>query len=472
MALSRYQVVPGGGESSGSDDGWDMGEVREPDEKIDKNPVNESNEDIFKKALTTGNVKIVEQLLKSGLNVECCFQFGWTPLMYAASVANMEMIRLLLDRGANASFEKDKFTVLMAACTAHSSEEKIVKCVDLLLSRNADPNIACRKQMTPLMYSAREGHPQVVSLLVAHGANIHAQDENGYTGLAWAAHDGRKNIVLKMLELGADKTLSTKNGETPAEIARKFNHLEIFSILSFSANMGQGKVTLNREEAIYRYLKIQPDQELKHTSYSTSSDLEVFLGGLDLEHLTELFKENDITLRQLLHFKGEELKKVGISCEVDCKKIVVAVKEIQVEDARLEEFSTFLNLESSSDELFAFLLKLNRQCNCLTQTVRAVNDQIPLNPQNIVLEWDYTQNFTSVCEDIVTSVADLNKEVYSLQCLLTKFKKGQQNTPCRVPPLEDQNGWRKYGLLKMSAAMFLSFGFIFLLVKVNRDCSL
>ncbi|KAE8615912.1 hypothetical protein XENTR_v10008662 [Xenopus tropicalis] len=468
MALRRYQVVPGGGESSDSDDGWDMGEARQQDELIEKNPVNESTEDIFKKALTTGNVKIVEQLLNSGLNVECCFLFGWTPLMYAASVANLEMIRLLLDRGANASFEKDKFSVLMAACTAQAGEEKIVKCVDLLLSRNADPNIACRKQMTPIMYSAREGHLQVVSLLVAHGADINAQDENDYTGLAWAAHDGRKNMVLKMLELGADKTLSTKKGETPAEIARKLNHLEIFSILSFSANSGQGKMTLNKEEAIYRYLKIQPDQELKYTnSYSTSSDLEVFLCGLDLEHLTELFKENDITLKQLLHFKEEELKKVGVCCEVDCKKIVGAVKEIQVDDAKPEEFPAFLNLESSSDELFAFLLKLNRQCNCLTHTVRAVNDQIPLNPQNIVMEWDYTQNFSSVCEDIVTSVADLSKETCSLKLLLNKFKNGQKSTPCRVPPLEEQTGWRKDRVLKMSAIMLLSFGLISLLVKVN-----
>lgn len=35
--------------------------------------------------------------------------------------------------------------------------------------------------MTPVMYAARDGHPQVVALLVAHGAEVNAQDENGYT---------------------------------------------------------------------------------------------------------------------------------------------------------------------------------------------------------------------------------------------------------------------------------------------------
>ncbi|OWK06700.1 ASZ1, partial [Cervus elaphus hippelaphus] len=63
--------------------------------------------------------------------------------MYAASVSNVELVRVLLDRGANASFDKDKQTVLITACSARGSEEKILKCVELLLSRNADPNVAC-----------------------------------------------------------------------------------------------------------------------------------------------------------------------------------------------------------------------------------------------------------------------------------------------------------------------------------------
>lgn len=34
----------------------------------------------------------------------------------------------------------------MAACTAPAPEENILKTVELLLSRNADPNFACRYQ--------------------------------------------------------------------------------------------------------------------------------------------------------------------------------------------------------------------------------------------------------------------------------------------------------------------------------------
>lgn len=34
----------------------------------------------------------------------------------------------------------------MAACTAQASEENILNTVELLLSRNADPNLTCRYQ--------------------------------------------------------------------------------------------------------------------------------------------------------------------------------------------------------------------------------------------------------------------------------------------------------------------------------------
>ncbi|MBZ3880533.1 Ankyrin repeat, SAM and basic leucine zipper domain-containing protein 1 [Sciurus carolinensis] len=177
----RGVAVAGGEESSDSEDeGWHIGYLDPASQKLKSSLPTEEKNETFKKALTTGDTSLVEELLDSGISVHSNFRYGWTPLMYAASVANVEMVRLLLDRGANASFDKDKQTVLMTACSACGSEEQILKCVELLLSRNADPNVTCRRLMTPIMYAARDGHPQVVALLVAHGADVNAQDENGY----------------------------------------------------------------------------------------------------------------------------------------------------------------------------------------------------------------------------------------------------------------------------------------------------
>ncbi|KAM4035315.1 ankyrin repeat, SAM and basic leucine zipper domain-containing protein 1 [Anomaloglossus baeobatrachus] len=467
MAACNYYAVPGGGESSDSDDPWDIGDHGELGKMLNTTLVPDSNEDSLKNALTAGNVKLVETLLDSGINVECIFHYGWTPLMYAATTGNLAMIRLLLDRGANANFEGGAFTVLMAACTANASEENIVKCVDLLLSRNVDPNVCCRKKMTPVMLAASKGHSQVVTMLVAHGADINAQDENGFTGLIWAANSGQKNTVLKLLELGADIMRSTKSGNTAADVAKQNNHLEIFSILSFSVNINNGKSSLSKEEAMYRYLTVQP--ETSSYSCSTSSDLEVFLHGLGLEHLVELLKDNDLTLRQLLCLEESELRQAGITDVKDCKKIMAAMKEIHVEETKLEKFQSLSKLESS-DELFAFLLRLNRQCNAISHAVVAVSNQIPSNPQKVVLEWDSSQNFSTVCKDILTSVTDLSKEICKLQDLLIKLQHGQKNNPCRVLPLEEQQSWRwwKSGRLNLLALLGLGIMISVLHVAVKH----
>uniref|UniRef100_A0A8C6K4F8 Uncharacterized protein n=1 Tax=Melopsittacus undulatus TaxID=13146 RepID=A0A8C6K4F8_MELUD len=216
------------------------------------------------------------------VNIESSFQFGWTPLMCAASVADSAVVRLLLDRGANASFAIDKYTVLMAACAANTSEEKVLKTVELLLSRNADPNLTCRRQMTPLMYAAQKGYSQVVALLVAHGAHINAQDDNGYSALIWAAQHGHKNVTLKLLELGADKNLQTKDEKTAAEIAKINKYSELYNLLSLAANHF-GLLLTSTIFVSYPICSI-------FSSYSTFNDMEVFLQGLGLGHVIGLFK--------------------------------------------------------------------------------------------------------------------------------------------------------------------------------------
>ncbi|NWJ00704.1 ASZ1 protein, partial [Crypturellus undulatus] len=384
--------------------------------------------DALKKALTCGNVSLIEDLLNSGISIESSFQFGWTPLMYAASVADDAVVRLLLDRGANASFEIDKYTVLMAACTAHASEEKILKTVELLLSRNADPNLPCRRQMTPLMYAARKGYPQVIALLVAHGSHINAQDENGYSALAWAARYGHKNVILKLLELGADKNLQTKDEKTAADLAKMNKHSEIYSLLSLAANPLQGRYNeMIKMETIYNFLTAVPDHRTGFTlnlikyvysSYSALSDMEVFLHGLGLEHIIGLLKERDVTLRQLLIMKKDELTEIGITNPKDQQKLLDSVKELQVEEIRIGDLPEVLKLEFSGDEFLKFLQKLNKECGNLTVPVQTINKHLLTNSHKVVLQWAPAESFTEVCKDLVCSVEKLGKEVAMLKNLL------------------------------------------------------
>ncbi|NWR71536.1 ASZ1 protein, partial [Centropus unirufus] len=354
----------------------------------------------------------------AGVSLECGFQFGWTPLMYAASIADCAVVRLLLDRGANANSEIGKYTVLMAACTAISSEENILKTVELLLSRNADPNFACRRQMTPLMYAAKKGYPKVVALLVANGSHINAQDENGYSALVWAAQCGHKSVIFKLLELGADKNLQTKDEKTAAELAKLNKHSEIYSLLSLAANHLQGRYhELIKQEAIYSLATACPDQGVG--SYSAFDDMEVFLHGVGLEHIIGLLKDKDITLRQLLFMKKDELTEIGITSSRDQQKLLDATNELQVDERRIGDLPKVMKLELSGDEVLTFLQELNKECNKLTVAVQTTNKHFLENSHKVVmLQWAPTESFIKVCKDLVCGVEKLGEEVGKLKDLV------------------------------------------------------
>ncbi|XP_007114460.1 ankyrin repeat, SAM and basic leucine zipper domain-containing protein 1 [Physeter macrocephalus] len=465
----RGLAVAGGGESSESeDDGWEIGYLDRAAQKL-KGPLPiEEQHETFKKALTTGDVSLVEELLDSGISVEFSFRYGWTPLMYAASVSNVALLQVLLDRGANASFDKDKQTILITACSARGSEEQILKCVELLLSRNADPNVACRRLMTPIMYAARNGHPQVVALLVAHGAEVNTQDENGYTALTWAAHQGHKNVVLKLLELGANKMIQTKDGKTPSDIAKGNKHLEIFNFLSLTLNPWGGKLQqLTKEETICKLLRTDSDKEKDHifSSYTAFGDLEIFLHGLGLEHMTDLLKERDITLRHLLTMRKDEFTKNGITSR-DQQKIMAALKELEVEEIKFGELPEVAKLEISGDEFLSFLLKLNKQCGHLITAVQNIITELPVNSQKIVLEWASPRNFTSVCEELVSNVEDLSEEVCKLKDLIQKLQNERENDPTRIPLMEEVSTW-KSRILKRTAITVCGFGFLLFICKLT-----
>ncbi|KAL1966418.1 hypothetical protein VTN77DRAFT_4560 [Rasamsonia byssochlamydoides] len=93
-------------------------------------------------------------------------------LTCAARRGHDEIVRLLLDRGANIN-ARGRFS-MTALQEAASEGNKAV--VQLLLARGADVNAG---SSTALHKAARGGHKEVMRLLLDHGANIHARDGFG-----------------------------------------------------------------------------------------------------------------------------------------------------------------------------------------------------------------------------------------------------------------------------------------------------
>uniref|UniRef100_A0A3Q0TE18 Ankyrin repeat, SAM and basic leucine zipper domain containing 1 n=1 Tax=Amphilophus citrinellus TaxID=61819 RepID=A0A3Q0TE18_AMPCI len=397
------------------------------------------------------------------MDVETRLGYEWTPLMCAVSVASYVLAKLLLDRGASANFSKDHWTVLMASCTASASEDKIAHCVELLLSRNADPNMVDRSQMTCLMLAARDGYSKVINLLVSHGAEINVQDISGCTALAIAVKYGREEAVLKLLQLGADKTLRTKTGKSPADLAEIFKHRQISRILASSLNISKVQAFESMEETFSKYFKTNSQSPSSNESVTKLDELELLLHGLDLGYLIDIMTENDITWSYLLTMEKEDLEKIGITDPEDQRKVLTVMQQMHLDKVDPETISQLGLADSGSEELQNFLLSISQQCCYLTETIQHVLNRFPRQPSQLVFSLDPKKEAQAICNQLVVQSKDLQKEVTCLRNLLCQMDEFEDC--CQPPQAGSHNNRRIWSLTTRATLSALGITFLVLLYK-------
>ena len=102
-----------------------------------------------------------------------------------------------------------------------------VERVRELIDRGADVNVTNHKGQTALHCAAKAGFVDIVELLLAHGAIVDAADAKEETPLATALRSTAKDkarllaVVAVLLEAGADRHHADQQGRTPAEIASR-----------------------------------------------------------------------------------------------------------------------------------------------------------------------------------------------------------------------------------------------------------
>ncbi|XP_067246456.1 ankyrin repeat, SAM and basic leucine zipper domain-containing protein 1 [Chanodichthys erythropterus] len=452
-------AFPAGDESDGSNDEWDIGYSDNNKKKgaeisAQAHLNGDDKVSTLKRAITAGNVDLVRELLDAGLDVETRLGFGWTPLMCAVHVAHYELAELLLDHGASANFSRDNYTVLMAACTATSaSEEMICRCVALLLSRNADPNICNRSSMTCLMLAARDGYCQLINLLVSHGAELNFQNENGHTALIMAVQYGHQGAVLKLLQLGADKSIKTKSGKAAADMAKVFNYPEISRIFDSPELSAANANAQSKAEALFKFLKQNPNSACKE-SCSKLSDIELLLHGLNLDYLSDIMVDHDVTWSDLLMMEKGDLEKIGVTDPEDQKKILSAMEQMHLDKVDLDTLTPLNNIDSGSEDFLNFLISLKQQCCYLTETLQDVISRFPRSPSEVVLTCDPKKEAQALCTELVTQTGDLQKEILCLKTLLSKT----DHTEYTFQPLQPNSNIGQRGKARKRFAAVLGLG--------------
>ena len=164
-------------------------------------------------ACRSGDDSLVLSLINSGVNVNCLVRIDgreWSPLMMASGWGHTDIVKLLLERGAQIDLQNyaGQIALMWASIRGHTDIVKV------LLERGAQVDFLDNDGSTALMWASGSGHTEIVKLLLEHGAQLDLQNYAGQTALMWASIGEHTEIVKVLLEHGARVDLETNNGYT------------------------------------------------------------------------------------------------------------------------------------------------------------------------------------------------------------------------------------------------------------------
>ncbi|MBD5411748.1 MAG: ankyrin repeat domain-containing protein [Treponema sp.] len=169
--------------------------------------------DTFIKACEENDVNFVSDALKTDnslSNAASTGRYGNFALMIASSKGYTEIVKLLIDNGADVN--KRSCIGSTALYSALDSEEwgviknQSLKIVALLINAGADVNVKDVQGSTPLSIAAARGYYDIVQLLLENGANANERGHGpfGSTALDMAEMGGHKNIMNLLRAYGAE----------------------------------------------------------------------------------------------------------------------------------------------------------------------------------------------------------------------------------------------------------------------------
>ncbi len=148
------------------------------------------------KATTTGSAGEVTRILSAGAKVNDLSEKGETALMIASGLGRLEVVKALLNKGADVN------------------------------QRCPDGN------WTALYTAAEEGHSRVVRSLLERGASVDDWEPGGWTVLMVASEKGHFEVVKALLEKGAKvNDVSNDGAWTALKIAQIVGHRQIVELL-------------------------------------------------------------------------------------------------------------------------------------------------------------------------------------------------------------------------------------------------
>jgi len=249
------------------------------------------NDSLLLQAVKNSDLQLAQKYLKQGANVNYADDYDATVLMWAAYKSNIEMVKMLVEAGADHTLKgaiifdennnyygsimevvagEHKVDILKylvnelkipideqgiselggeligmnALNTAIQKDDK--EMVDLLLSMGSDINYKMKEGITPLCMAVVLQLDTMVSYLIELGADLELEINNQQTPLHFAALLGNINAVKVLVEAGADYNALNASGASVLMFAVLGGNLEVVKyVIANGANKHNGLIVFD-----------------------------------------------------------------------------------------------------------------------------------------------------------------------------------------------------------------------------------
>ncbi|EWY79384.1 hypothetical protein FOYG_17462 [Fusarium oxysporum NRRL 32931] len=170
-------------------------------------------------AASVGDLASVRRLAEAGADVNV--------LSEAAESRDSDVLRFLLDRGADANRIGGNFGTALAAAAYLGPDKNF----ELLLERGSNVNVAIGKYGSPLQAAAYAGNHEYVKSLLSRGADISVGGGDLGLPLHAAVYSGSTNVVKELLDAGSDVNAEAGQGGTALQVACAEGSMDLVVLL-------------------------------------------------------------------------------------------------------------------------------------------------------------------------------------------------------------------------------------------------
>ncbi|XP_071487223.1 transient receptor potential cation channel subfamily A member 1 homolog [Diadema antillarum] len=365
---------------------------------------------------------------------------GYSALHYAAQSDNVEMVRLLVNRGADvnnigkasrqplhlaAAVKKEKVQPKTEVGTRLSklsegaermsetpSDSKPESVTMILLNAGAEGNAQDSRGRTPLHIAASHGNSETAAhLLESEDVNIECEDQRDMTALVTACFNGKTDIALMLIDRGAKLHVWDENFDTPLHFAvREGNKMLVSKIMEKGKQEGRldrllTEINRNIVAPIHEAVRCGHQDLLQLALDQVQNDEEVINHGGDDDNtpLHEACIKGHLEMVKMLCERGakinnqnwNKLSPLHFACIKDHQKVAEYLME-QGADITLTDYEGLTPLQTAANsKSFKTLIALLDYQRKLDASIKDRDNQ---NSAAQILRWAAKENKADTVE--------------------------------------------------------------------------